>query len=76
MFPGEYAAENNNNKGDTAMNKHRRAEKEFLLDKELLRPELETKASRRSLQIRRALEDREENKRLSAICGEDYWEGI
>lgn len=58
------------------MSKHRRHKKEYLLDKKLLRPELETKGSRRTLQIRRALEDREENKRLSSICGEDYWEGV
>ena len=58
------------------MSKHIRHEKELLIDEELIRPELDNKASRRTLQIRRALEDREENKRLSSICGEDYWEGI
>lgn len=58
------------------MNKHRRPEKELMLDKELLRPELESKGSRRTLQIRRALENRQENKRLSSLCGDDYWEGI
>ena len=58
------------------MNKHRRHEKECLIDEELIRPELDSKGSKRTLQIRRALEDREENKRLSSICGEDYWEGI
>ncbi len=58
------------------MSKHIRNEKELLIDEELIRPDLETKGSRRTLQIRRALEDREENKRLSSICGEDYWDGI
>ena len=58
------------------MNKHRRPEKELMLDKKLLRPELESKGSRRTLQIRRALENREENKRLSSLCGDDYWEGV
>lgn len=58
------------------MNKHRRHEKECLIEEELLRPELDSKNSRRTLQIRRALENREENKRLSSIFGEDYWEGV
>ncbi|WP_257264931.1 hypothetical protein [Endozoicomonas sp. ONNA2] len=58
------------------MSKSKKAEKEYILDEQLIRPELEQKGSRRSLQIRRALEDREEDKRLSAIFGEDYWEGI
>ena len=58
------------------MSKHIRLKKELLIEEELIRPELDSKASRRTLQIRRALEDREENKRLSAICGEDYWKGI
>ncbi|WP_257296086.1 PA3496 family putative envelope integrity protein [Endozoicomonas sp. YOMI1] len=58
------------------MGKGKKVEKEFILDEHLIRPELEQKGSKRSLQIRRALEDREEDKRLSAIFGEDYWEGI
>lgn len=31
------------------------------------------KGSKRALYIRRALEEREEKKRLSSVCGEDYW---
>ena len=58
------------------MSKHIRHEKELLIDEELIRPDLDTKGSKRTLQIRRALEDREENRRLSSICGEDYWEGV
>ena len=58
------------------MSKHIRNEKELLIDEDLIRPDLVNKGSRRTLQIRRALEDREENKRLSSTCGEDYWEGI
>ena len=58
------------------MSKHIRHAKELLIDEDLIRPELENKGSKRILQIRRALEDREENKRLSSICGEDYWDGV
>ena len=35
-----------------------------------------TKGSKRALYIRRALEEREEKKRLSSACGEDYWSEI
>ena len=58
------------------MGKAKKAEKEFVLDEHLIRPELEPEGSKRSLQIRRAIEDREEDKRLSAILGDGYWEGI
>ena len=58
------------------MSKHIRHEKEILIDEELIRPDLETRGSKRTLQIRRALEDRQENSRLSSVCGEDYWDGI
>ena len=37
------------------------------------RDEMPEKKSKRALYIRRALEDREEKKRLSSECGEDYW---
>ena len=56
------------------MGKGKKMEKEFILDEHLIRPELETKGSKRTLQIRRALEEREEDKRLSAIFGSEYWE--
>ncbi|WP_157673439.1 hypothetical protein [Endozoicomonas ascidiicola] len=56
------------------MGKGKKPEKEFILDDHLVRPELENKGSKRTLQIRRALEEREEDKRLSAIFGHDYWE--
>lgn len=56
------------------MGKGKKAEKEFILDEHLIRPDLELKGSKRTLQIRRALEEREEDKRLSSIFGDDYWE--
>ncbi|UYM18298.1 hypothetical protein [Endozoicomonas euniceicola] len=37
------------------------------------RDEMPAKGSKRALYIRRALEDREEKKRLSSECGNDYW---
>lgn len=58
------------------MSKGKKVEKEFIIDEDLIRPALEQKGSKRTLQIRRALEEREEDKRLSAIFGDDYWEGI
>ena len=51
-------------------------EQDFLLDKVIQREDLHEKGSKRALQIRRALEDMEETKRLSSICGDDYWEDI
>ncbi|WP_330926185.1 hypothetical protein [Candidatus Sororendozoicomonas aggregata] len=51
-------------------------EKDFLLDDGIQREDLHEKGSKRALQIRRALEDREETKRLSSLCGGDYWEDI
>jgi|GEM_PF-4267809 len=58
------------------MSKQKKATKEFILDEQLIQPELEQKGSRRTLQIRRALEERQEDKRLSAIFGDNYWDGI
>ncbi len=58
------------------MSKEKKATKEFILDEQLIQPELEQKGSRRTLQIRRALEERHEDKRLSAIFGDNYWDGI
>lgn len=58
------------------MSKEKKATKEFILDEQLIQPELEQKGSRRTLQIRRALEERQEDKRLSAIFGDNYWDGI
>ena len=58
------------------MEKAKKVDKEFILDEHLIRPELKEKGSKRTLQIRRALEDREEEKRLSTIFGNDYWDGI
>ena len=58
------------------MSKGKKAAKEFILDEQLIRPELEQKGSRRTLQIRRALEERQEAKRLSAIFGDDYWADV
>ncbi len=51
-------------------------EKDFLLDDGIQREDLHEKGSKRALQIRRALEDREETKRLSSLCGGDYWEDL
>ena len=58
------------------MSKGKKAAKEFILEEQLIRPELEQKGTRRTLQIRRALEERREDKRLSAIFGDDYWSDI
>lgn len=58
------------------MSKDKKTKKDFLLDEELNSSELASKGSKRALQIRRALEDREESKRLNAFIGDDYWEDI
>ena len=36
----------------------------------------ERKKNKHLLFVRRALEKRAEDKALSALCGEDYWEGV
>ena len=58
------------------MSKDKKTKKDFLLDADQLRDELPEKGSKRALKIRRALEDREESKRLSMLCGDDYWSDI
>ncbi|MDD7805627.1 MAG: hypothetical protein PUP46_08735 [Endozoicomonas sp. (ex Botrylloides leachii)] len=58
------------------MAKDMQMEKDFLLDKAIQKDDLYDKGSKRALQIRRALEDMEETKRLSSLCGNDYWEDI
>ncbi len=55
------------------MGKGKRTEEDFLIAENNQSVELVEKGSKRSLQIRRALEDREENKRLSALFGNEYW---
>ncbi len=58
------------------MAKDNKVEKDFLLDQGIQKEDLHEKGSKRALQIRRALEDREETKRLSSLFGDDYWEDI
>ena len=58
------------------MAKDNKVEKDFLLDQAIQKEDLHNKGSKRALQIRRALEDREETKRLSSLFGDDYWEDI
>ena len=58
------------------MAKDSKIKKDFLLEQANQKKPLHNKGSKRALQIRRALEDREETKRLSSICGDDYWENV
>lgn len=53
-----------------------KVEKDFLGDEKIQNEDLYDKGSIRAMQVRRVLEDREETKRLSSICGEDYWGNI
>lgn len=59
-----------------AKDNNKKLAKEFLQDQGIQKEDLHEKGSKRALQIRRTLEDREETKRLSALFGEDYWEDI
>ena len=58
------------------MAKDIKMEQDFLQSKVIQKEDLHEKGSKRALQIRRALEDMEETKRLSSLCGEDYWDDI
>ncbi|PJE79611.1 hypothetical protein CI610_01420 [invertebrate metagenome] len=58
------------------MAKDAQMEQAYLQDRAILKEDLPNKGSKRALKIRRALEDREETKRLSSLCGEDYWDDI
>ncbi|MGI9277905.1 MAG: hypothetical protein ACR2PT_24045 [Endozoicomonas sp.] len=58
------------------MSNDKKTKKDLLLDKDQIRDELPEKGSKRALRIRRALEDREDSKKLSMICGDDYWSDI
>ena len=57
-------------------NKDKKLKKDFLQDDEIHREGLPNKGSKRALQIRRALEDREETKKLSSFFGDSYWKEI
>ncbi|WP_252177665.1 hypothetical protein [Endozoicomonas sp. 4G] len=54
-------------------NKDKQLKKDYLQEEEIIRDDLPNKGSKRALQIRRALEDREETKRLSSFFGDSYW---
>ena len=58
------------------MAKDNKIENDFLLDQKIEKEDLHNKGAKRAFQIRRALEDREETKRLSSLCGNDYWGDI
>lgn len=55
------------------MPKNKNAKKTIVESNDNARQAMPEKGSKRALYIRRALEDREESKRLSSICGDDYW---
>ena len=55
------------------MPKNNNAKKPIVESNDNVRQVIPEKGSKRALYIRRALEDREESKRLSSICGDDYW---
>ena len=54
-------------------NKDKQLKKDYLQADEINRDDLPNKGSKRALKIRRALEDREETKKLSTFFGESYW---
>ena len=58
------------------MAKNRVAKKDSIVSSESSRDDIPQKGSKRALYIRRALEDREEKKKLSSVCGEDYWSDV
>ncbi|AMO54365.1 PA3496 family putative envelope integrity protein [Endozoicomonas montiporae] len=55
------------------MNKNKTSKKTSITASGHARGGIPEKGSKRALYIRRALEDREEKKRLSSECGDDYW---
>ncbi|MGI9282361.1 MAG: hypothetical protein ACR2PX_22410 [Endozoicomonas sp.] len=54
-------------------NKDKQLKKDFLQQQVISRDDLPNKGSKRALKIRRALEDREETKKLSTFFGDSYW---
>ncbi|WP_257281856.1 MULTISPECIES: hypothetical protein [unclassified Endozoicomonas] len=54
-------------------NKDTQLKKDYLQEEEIIRDDLPNKGSKRALQIRRALEDRQETKKLSSFFGDSYW---
>ncbi|WOG27994.1 hypothetical protein [Endozoicomonas sp. 8E] len=54
-------------------NKDIQLKKDYLQEEEIVRDDLPNKGSKRALQIRRALEDRKETKKLSSFFGDSYW---
>ena len=55
------------------MAKNKTIKKDSITSSGDARGDMPVKGSKRALYIRRALEEREEKKRLSSSCGEDYW---
>lgn len=55
------------------MPKVKSSKKNSIASSEDARNDMPLKGSKRALYIRRALEQRQESKRLSGICGDDYW---
>ncbi|MDP0588035.1 MAG: hypothetical protein QS748_02035 [Candidatus Endonucleobacter bathymodioli] len=58
------------------MTKDNKIENDFLGDERIQSEDLHDKGSRKAMQLRRVLEDRAETKRLSSICGDNYWGDI
>ncbi|WP_062260088.1 hypothetical protein [Endozoicomonas arenosclerae] len=54
-------------------NKDTQLKKDYLQEEEISRDDLPNRGSKRALKIRRALEDREETKKLSSFFGDSYW---